>query len=364
MTFTKKYIAFAAAAAFAVTASLSGCNKPVDNNSEPNVITSNLTTLSEITSADIATETAPTEPSFSETEQLYPENDETSDNTESITDFSDNERILIDLLNSIKDGEGANAICADYDFFDDFTLNDYSYVKAGDAEYGEKFDVTFNISGSSTEYFPDGTSLWRICIEPDAASYISEFFPLDVLEEREELIDKTDELFLYSDGTLHQAAMSAVNFTKCTNLYEADESSLAALDNVNIHSIYHALPVNPCDENSRCTPQKLADAINDTFGMSITAEKVEETFSDILVDGELDFSGDGHGGSWLYPLMTAYEETDSELIIDIDYYGDTGYFICAKSCEYTLELRDDGGFKLKSIVNTYDSGYPVAVGSI
>ena len=69
----------------------------------------------------------------------------------------------------------------------------------------------------------------------------------------------------------------------------------------------------------------------------------------------------GHGGGFLYNELTGYEETDSEVKVTVDYYGDSLYFYPTLQSEYTFSKNEDGSITLQRVEKIFDRGYDIAM---
>lgn len=71
-----------------------------------------------------------------------------------------------------------------------------------------------------------------------------------------------------------------------------------------------------------------------------------------------------HGMSWLYDLPAGYEETEDEIKVTVDYYGDSLYFYPTIRSEYTFSKNEDGTITLQKVEKIFDRGYKPASDSI
>ena len=237
-----------------------------------------------------------------------------------------------------------------YDFMDDFTIESYTYSLLNDD--GE-YEVRLICSDSSCEMFPNGESLW----------YFGNgvFCPL---EKAEQINSRYDDL----DEPLKTAYYAAYDFSLYTRAFEFDKEWLENYTDIYVHGFYHAY--NPYVTFSEdidgetvlydVTPEEFAAAVQKLYNINMTAEQAKSMIDD---DGFMRRSC-GHGMGWYYNRFVDYEETDSEVKVTIDYYGDELYFYPVIEVEYTFAKNDDGTITLQGAEKLFDRGYELASGSV
>ncbi|MCM1382469.1 MAG: hypothetical protein NC085_08565, partial [Muribaculaceae bacterium] len=233
-----------------------------------------------------------------------------------------------------------------YGFMDDFTLDGYSYTHRENGGY----DVTLTCSDSTCEMFPNGNSYWV---------FGDGFFPA----ERESRIIAPHDIYNMENITeqLKTAFYAAVDFSLCTNAFEADENWFANYTEADLHSFYHAYnPYMEQDGVGGVYPEEYIRAVKKLYNITVRLESFERLPKK---DGKV-YSGCGHGWCWLYYNFTGYEETDSEIKILVDYYGDSMYFYPVIESEYTFSKNDDGTITLQKVEKIFDTGYLPAGGSV
>lgn len=72
----------------------------------------------------------------------------------------------------------------------------------------------------------------------------------------------------------------------------------------------------------------------------------------------------GHGAGWLYESLAGFDETEDEIKVRIDYYGDELYLYRAVQSEYTFSKNEDGSITLQKVEKLFDLGYNIASGSV
>lgn len=237
-----------------------------------------------------------------------------------------------------------------YEFMNDFTLDSYSYSWIyAYAGYG----VTLNCSDSTCEMFPNGESLW----------YFGNgmFCPWEKAEKLNSRYDDLEEPF-------RTAYNAAYDFSLRTGVFEFNEEWLENFTDIDVHRFYHAY--NPYAVISEykdgettfydVTPEEFAAAVKKLYNINMTAEMAMSMADD---DGFMIRSC-GHGGSWYYDMLADYEETDSEVKVTIDYYGDALYFYPVLEVEYTFAKNDDGTITLQGAEKIFDKGYELACGTV
>lgn len=299
---------------------------------------------------------------------------ETSETTEteetavsSEQENTEGEELLLRFLERLQTGEGkfehGELGYGDpfevYDFMDDFTLDDYSYAYRGDGIY----DVTLTCSDSTADMFPNGDSDWVF-----KSSYQYYFMPAEREEDYKFSNTAYNPYYRSTDSILNSAYSAAVDFSKFTETYEADGDWFENFDitETHVHRFYHAY--NPyfvvydreTDESYDVTTEEFAAAVKKLYNINMTAEQAQS------MTDETGFmrKNCGHGGSWLYDILAGYEETDDEITVRVDYYGDEIYFYPVIESEYTFSKNADGSITLQKVEKIFDRGYGLASGSV
>lgn len=294
------------------------------------------------------------------------ENRETTEETSAALKevYDEGEEILLRFLERLQTGEGKfehgelgyGDPFEAYDFMDNITLDDYSYKYRGDGIY----DVTLNCSDSNNDMIPAGVSEWVF-----NSTYQTCFIPA----EREENHDITEAFYMPdydgTDNVLYSAYLAAADFTLSTGAFEADGEWFENydIDEKEVHWLYHAynpyfvLYDSETGEYYDVTTEKFAAAVKKLYNINMTAEKAKS------MTDETGFmrKNCGHGGGFLYNELTGYEETDSEVKVKVDYYGDSLYFYPTLQSEYTFSKNEDGSITLQRVEKLFDRGYDIAM---
>lgn len=247
-----------------------------------------------------------------------------------------------------------------YDFMDGFKIDDYSYKHRG----GGVYDVKLTCSDSTCELFPNGESYWV---------YGRGFFPA----EREEKMHFSNDMLDMFDmldmkDPLKTAFYAAVDFSFYTNAFETDEKFFGNFTVHSPHGFYHAY--NPYMEKDELTggvyPEEQIRAVKLLYNISIPIESFDYLKGDTddgftyTTENEKVFSYCWHGAGWNYYTFAGYEETDSEIKVIVDYYGDELYFYPVIESEYTFSKNADGSLTLQKVEKIFDKGYKLASGSV
>ncbi|MBD5139912.1 MAG: hypothetical protein HDT25_00635, partial [Ruminococcus sp.] len=62
--------------------------------------------------------------------------------------------------------------------------------------------------------------------------------------------------------------------------------------------------------------------------------------------------------------FAGYDETEDEVKVRVDYYGDELYLFVAVQSEYTFSKNADGTITLQKVEKIFDRGYKPARGTI
>lgn len=321
---------------------LCGCEKAeTDTNSA--ALTDEITSFSELpeipafTGTDEVTESTVTEPETPEAAET-----ETYEETEITKREMPFEQDLTELMSYIQHGGGTFFGMEQYDFLDDLKLDTYKYFHRGDGVY----DVILTCSDSSCEMFPDGDSEWVF----DKGS----FFPAS----KEDTIIFTEDVYGFTEPirTAYFAACDYTVWTGCFDTVEPGERPYYA------HWALHTVPVN---EDGTASVDEAKEFMKKLYDIDLSDEDFAQMEDvGILKDGILYPYKCGHGESWYYPAFAGYDETDTELKVRIDYYGDELYFYVALQSEYTFSKNEDGSITLRDVRKVFDSGYGPASGTV
>lgn len=338
---------------------LSGCDSQSGGDVD---MTESKTALSaaEVSEAELSA-AAETE-STSETEAPT-ETAEAEKTADTAVEYTPDEEMLISFLSYLQnggDGWGGYTnvyldIFGNYDFMQDLKIDSYSYEHRGDGVY----DVKLTCSESTCDMFPDGDSYWY-------ADTRFGNFVFSPAEKEDKIVISTDML----DPDEQPAYRAAYSFTLCTGAFEADEEWFENYTDIDVHWFYHSY--NPYvvmyeyDEETGestvydVTPEEFAAAVNKLYSINMTAEQAA-----LMADGSGFMIKDcAHGGSWLYESYEGYYETDTEIKVRIDYYGDELYFYPVIGSEYTFSKNEDGTITLQRVEKIFERGYTPASGSI
>ncbi|MCH5192453.1 MAG: hypothetical protein J1F11_00725 [Oscillospiraceae bacterium] len=235
-----------------------------------------------------------------------------------------------------------------YDFMIDFRVEKCSYTQRDDGIY----DLTITCSESNCEMFPVGDSRWIF----DGGL----FYPA----EKEGKIILPWEMYDL-DETLRTAFWAAETFSLWTDVYEADEAWFDTYEHTNPHDFYHAYnPYMEADELGGVTVEEHIRATKQLYNITIPESAFDYLFERGLAENGKVFSGCGHGGTWNYSALAGYEETDEELKVTVDFYGDELYFYPVIESEYTFSKNNDGTITLQRVEKLFDRGYEPAIGSV
>ena len=231
-----------------------------------------------------------------------------------------------------------------YDFMIDFCVEKCSYTQRSDGKY----DLTITCSESNCEMFPVGDSYWIF----DGGL----FYPAN--EERKIILPW--EMYDY-DETLRTAFLAASEFSLWTKVYEADGIWFDTYEHTNPHDFYHNNFYMETDEAGGVTAEEYIRATKQLYNITIPKSSLDNVNKN--EDGKV-FASCVHGGTWNYTSLAGYEETDEELKVTVDFYGDELYFYPVIESEYTFSKNDDGTITLQRVEKLFDRGYEPAWGSV
>lgn len=278
-------------------------------------------------------------------------------------EHTEGEELLLRFLECLQTGEGEPFEYGDpldvYDFMDDFTLDSYSYKYKGDGIYS----VTLTCSDSTAEMFPNGDSDWVF-----NSTYLTCFIPAEREEKHNTTLSFSDPDYAGKDSLLYLAYKAATDFSSFTGAFEADREWFENFEITqnHVHWIYHAY--NPYmaghdsenHEYNDVAPEEFAAAVKKLYNINMTAELAQS------MTDETGFMrrSCGHGGSWLYHELEGYEETEDEISVTVNYYGDSLYFYPVIQSEYTFSKNENGSITLQKVEKIFDKGYKLAGGSV
>jgi hypothetical protein len=297
-------------------------------------------------------------------EETTAKSDEKTELADGGSEYESNKASLIEFLDNIKKGDNkavSEAMNANYDFFDDFTLDSYTFTLADKQmnDYDTSFEVTLNISSSSCDLFPDGESKWRITVGPGVDGVVHEFYSLDKADETK-----------YESELLDTAYDYAYEFSHATGIFDGDKDYIQSYDDksLSIEKLYLSIEHQYNDDGSM-KKELISDILSEIkkrYNLTITEEAFREYYIDSMniIDGDYFTYKDGHGESWTYQTVKSFEENDSSVKITLDYYGDGVYLFVVRTVEYTFDKNSDGSITLNSVKTIFDNGYELAVGAV
>lgn len=339
----KKIFAITAAMAVCLTVTSCGGNNslPEDTSAIEQYIEQN----SETAQAEVTT--------IITTEKTTAENTTTEETTVTEQEYMQNEKQLIAFLEYLKNGtsyffEFGNPIDV-YDFMDDFKIDSYSYEHRGDGVY----DVKLTCSESACELFPNGDSDWIFSFNFDTL-----FIPAEREEKFDVLTHKHyDSILDFSfdeKSAIPTAYNAAADFSLVTYVFEANGEWFENHIEDNVHGFYHVHFQEPFDL-AEISMDDFAKAVKKLYNVNLNPDIYKKTDAPYC---------EGHGGCWLYNNFAGYEETDNEIKVRVDYYGDELYLFVTVQSEYTFSKNADGTITLQKVEKIFDKGYKPARGSI
>lgn len=351
---------FALTAAMAVCLTVTSCGDKKSLPEDTSAIEQYIEQALETTQTETAQEEAATTVT---TEKTTAENTATEETTVTEREYMQDEKQLLAFLEHLKNGtpycfEFGNPIDV-YDFMNDFKIDSYSYEHRGDGVY----DVKLTCSESTCDMLPNGDSYWVF-----SYNYDTLFIPA----EREEKFDVLTHAYYNSisdfsfeeESKVPAAYRAAVDFSLVTYVFEADKEWFENYIETNIHGFSHAyqqdITTKHIVENGEMIPEPASmddfiKAVKKLYNVTILPDIEEYTNS---------INCAGHGGSWLYDNFAGYEETDSEIKVRVDYYGDELYLFVTVQSEYAFSKNEDGTITLQRVEKIFDKGYEPARGSI
>ena len=374
--FLKKYAGILLSAA--ILCGMCGCDPNSRNSAEADMTGSETVLYVEeasgtegtaVTEAETASEKVSEPETAADSETIT----ETATETEaSEPEYLPGEEMLISFLSYLQCGSGYwtsdDVIYSDlfgkYDFMNDFKLDSYSYEHKGDGIY----HVTLTCSESNCEMFPDGASYWYV--NTGFSGRFKEMFAFYPAGRESKSIFSEDMVKV--DEPLYTAICAAYNFSLYTSVYEADEEWFVTYEHLYPHGFLDAYnPYRKANDHGGVPFEELIISTKKLYNVTIP----EIAFDDLRGKdtNAVDYLGEetaneiicyGHGGSWLYEAFAGYEETDSDIKVRLDYYGDEIYFFPVIESEYTFSKNDDGTITLQKVEKIFDRGYEPASGTI
>ena len=274
----------------------------------------------------------------------------------------ENESLLRSFISYLRKTEPSNGVhfvfdhgnsFDQYDFMDDFKIDGYSYQHRGNGSY----NVKLICSDSTCELFPNGESYWffepgRFCRYEEMDDVVTDY----------EFYEKYKNYPNYE--TINTAYGAACDFP----FFEADEEWFKEvrtdIPDFSIHNFYHAY--NPYLDKTQFAdegvyPDDLRTAIKKLYNITLP----EDAFDRLRFeeDGRI-FASCGHGGTWGYEALAGYEETESEVKVTVNFYGDEMYFYPVIQSEFTFSKNADGNITLQKVEKIFDKGYRLAIGTV
>lgn len=353
---------FAVIAAFAVCFSVSSCGDTNTLPEDTSAIEQYIEQLSETarTEETTASETAATAELVATVTASESSAEESSDEKPDLEAYS--EGLLIDFLEYLQKPEKTDALVFEfwyafpYDFMDDFTVDICTYEPLA-AEEGA-YRVTLNCSESSCDIFPDGESYWYFnALKTRFCRY----------EEKDAVVPDCDFDETYRDDpnyeTIRTVFDAACTFSLGagydTPLFEADEEWFGEPHRINLHLFYHRSPCLTYYEDGGVYPDEFIEAIEKLYNITLPENRNYKTDE----NGRI-YAYCAHGGTWYYTSLAGYEETESEIRVTVNFYGDELYFYPASQSEYSFSKNEDGTVTLQRVENIFDRGYELAVGTV
>ena len=285
-----------------------------------------------------------------------------ADETTVTNPYMENENLLLGFISYLQKTEppkGAYYVFDhgnsfdQYDFIDDFKIDGYSYQHRGDGSY----NVKLICSDSTCDLFPNGESYWFF--EPGRFCRY---------EEKDDVVTNYEFYEKYKDYPNYETISTAYNAACDFPFFEADEAWFREvrtdISHFAIHNFYHAY--NPYLDKTQFAdggvyPDDLRTAIKKLYNITLS----ENAFDGFRFeeDGRI-FVYCGHGGTWGYEALAGYEETESEVRVTVNFYGDEMYFYPVIQSEFTFSKNADGNITLQNVEKIFDRGYGLAIGTV
>ncbi|MDE6596885.1 MAG: hypothetical protein K2K44_12865, partial [Oscillospiraceae bacterium] len=274
--------------------------------------------------------------------------------------YMENESLLIGFLSYLRKTEPPNEVhfvfdhgnsFDQYDFMDDFKIDGYSYQHRGDGSY----NVKLICSDSTCDLFPDGESYCffgqgRFCRYEEKDDVVTDY----------EFYEKYKDYPNYE--TISTAFDAARTFSFSTDVFEADETWFNEVQAADTHWLYHSYnPYLTMYEDGGVYPDDFRAAVKKLYNITLP----EDAFGYHRIDenGRI-FASCGHGGTWRYEALAGYEETESEVKVTVNFYGDEMYFYPVIQSEFTFSKNADGNITLQKVEKIFDRDYRLAIGTV
>lgn len=348
--------------AMAVLLMLCGCEKGTKTPTEISETSQSVTTAA---TAEKVMETT-SEATVTTEETTVPTETTAEETTVTEQEYMTGEIILLDFLEYLQKPEKTSSYVfefyndfSQYDFMDDFKIDGYSYQHRG---YGS-YNVKLICSESTCELFPNGESYWfftcgRFCRYEEKDDVVTDY----------EFYEKYKDYPNYE--TISTAFSAARDFTTCAEcneyVFEADAEWFSKVHNSDVHWFYHSYnPYLTKYEDGGVYPDDFRKAIKKLYNITIPDDAFDYLYERNLADeNSRIFSYCGHGSSWNYTALAGYDETESEVKIAVNFYGDEMYFYPVIQSEYTFSKNTDGSITLQKVEKIFDRGYEIAGGTI
>lgn len=227
-------------------------------------------------------------------------------------------------------------------------------------ENGYDYVLEIDVAKSQTDYFKVGSNLFEIKIGSDEANSIQYFRPLE---------KKVESLTFGSNGAGNLAYEFYRNFVRYSSF---DFEEINDLNNIvpdkgfdeesYIRFVSDLVRFLPTRDKSSFTLDELAAMTKSALGIENIDFKMHPGYdaesSEVIIYGM--------GGVWFFCSQDnlVYDEQTGITNVDVSFYSDCAYTVAGRSYQYEIIDNKDGTFKIKSIKKTYDSGLPMASGSV
>ena len=249
-----------------------------------------------------------------------------------------------------------------YEFLIDADFGDINVKsrKLNQYESGYEYVLEINVTTSQTDYFKVGSNLFEIKIGSDEANSIQYF----------RHVDEKIEIINYSSAGACKMAYeffrdfvgnSSFDFDEITDLNdivpdkETDKESY-------ISFVSYLVRFLPTGDKSSVTLDELATMTKSALGIENIDFTMHQGY-DVESDSVIIY---GMGGTWFFCSQDnlVYDEQTGITIVDVSFYLDCAYTVVGRSYQFEMMDNGDGTFRIKSVKKTYDSGLPLAYGSI
>ncbi|MDE6710723.1 MAG: hypothetical protein K2J76_09580, partial [Oscillospiraceae bacterium] len=341
--------------AMAVLLLLCGCRNNAEMPAEISETSQSVTTTAtaaEVTTTSETTVTTVETTTVTTTETTVP-TETTAEETTVTSPYMENESLLRSFISYLRKTEPSNGVhfvfdhgnsFDKYDFMDDFKIDGYSYQHMG---YGS-YNVKLICSESTCDLFPNGESYWYF-----ASGRFCRY------EEKDDVVNDYEFYEKYKDypnyETISTAFSAARDFTTCAEcnecVFEADAEWFSKVHNSDVHWFYHSYnPYLTKYEDGGVYPDDFRKAIKKLYNITIPDDAFDYLYEGNLADenGRI-FAYCGHGSSWNYTALAGYDETESEVKITVNFYGDEMYFYPVIQSEYTFSKNEDNSITLQKV---------------